>query len=66
MSSRVSPHHGTPTTRDVLQPALQPQLISYHAVSRQRLVETTELGLAAAGVLGMLFNATRPTVKTSR
>jgi hypothetical protein len=51
MTSRTNPHHGVSAPRDVLQPALMPQTISYHTTSRQRLVENTELGLAAAGVL---------------
>jgi hypothetical protein len=37
--------------RDVLQPALTTQIIAYHSTAVHRLVETTELGLAAAGVL---------------
>jgi hypothetical protein len=37
--------------RDVLQPALTAQIIAYHSTAVHRLVETTELGLAAAAVL---------------
>ena len=45
------PSTGNVTARDVLQPSFTTQNLSYHSVTRRRLVELTELGLAATGVL---------------
>ena len=57
MTSRAGPPQGVQPTRDVLQPALNPATIKYHSISRQRLVESTEQGLAAAGVLPTYLGA---------
>ena len=49
--SGPDPATGSVTARDVLQPSFTTQTILYHTVTRRRLVELTELGLAATGVL---------------
>jgi len=51
MTTRPAPPNVGSQPRDVLQPALSPQTIAYHSTALPRLAETTELGLAAAGVL---------------